>query len=76
MIKSRELTDPESCMSRALPNEMTFVLLGRDVCAPWVLRFWVLLRVLFRKNKWADPQIQEALACARQMRDVREGASE
>lgn len=75
MIKTRELTDPTSCMSRALPNEMTFVLLGRDVCAPWTLRCWVLLRLLFRKNRWRDPQIQDALACARQMRDVREGVN-
>jgi hypothetical protein len=71
MIKADELTNPESCMSRALPNEMTFVLLGRDRCAPWVVRFWAILRVLWRKNRWNDPQIREAFECARRMRDVR-----
>jgi hypothetical protein len=33
MIKSKELSDPQSCMSRARDDEMTFVLLARDLCA-------------------------------------------
>lgn len=38
MIKSRELSDPNSCMSRAKDDEMTFVLLGRDAAAPQAIR--------------------------------------
>lgn len=34
VIKSEELSNPASCMNRALPDEMTFVLLARDAAAP------------------------------------------
>lgn len=71
MIKRREIECPESCLNRAANDEMLFVLLGRDRCAPWVVRFWVVLRILSGKNRWSDPQVREALVCARQMRDVR-----
>lgn len=64
MIKSRELTDPDSCMSRARPDEMTFVLLARDIAAPGAIREWCRLRCLYGKNTPKDEQIQEALACA------------
>lgn len=64
MIKSRELSDPSSCMVRAAPEEMTFVLLARDVAAPFAIRAWVKERVRLGKNKYTDPQIVEALACA------------
>jgi hypothetical protein len=64
VIKSQELTDPHSCMSRALPDEMTFVLLGRDITAPATIREWCRLRCLHGKNRPQDPQIREALACA------------
>lgn len=71
MLKRDELTNPDSCMRRALPDERTFVLLARDRTAPWVIRFWCLLRWVFRKNKWSDPQIVEALDCAQRMDDER-----
>lgn len=69
MIKSEELTNPQSCMSRAYPGEMTFVLLARDVTAPAVIRFWVAERVRLGKNKPNDPQVWEALECARLMEE-------
>lgn len=64
MRKSQELTDPRSCMSRALDNEMTFVLLGRDVAAPVAIRAWIEERIRLGKNTRDDSQILEALACA------------
>lgn len=64
MIKSKELTDPNSCMSRARDDEMTFVLLGRDRAAPHAIREWVKERLSLGKNTETDPQIVEALACA------------
>jgi hypothetical protein len=67
MIKRDELTNPNSCMSKAKDDEMTFVLLGRDMCAAKTIRFWAARRVLCGKNKRNDPQILEALACAREM---------
>jgi hypothetical protein len=64
MIKSEELTNPNSCMSKAKDDEMTFVLLGRDAAAPDVIRFWCRRRIALGKNKTTDAQILEALACA------------
>lgn len=37
MKKLDELANPKSCMNRAHDNEMTFVLLGRDLMAPAVI---------------------------------------
>jgi len=67
MRKIQELHDPASCMSRAKDTEMTFVLLGRDLVAPAVIREWCRLRCLHGKNTPQDPQITEALECARIM---------
>lgn len=64
MRKSEELTNPGSCMSRAHPDEMTFVLLGRDIVAPKVIREWCRLRCLYGKNTVKDRQIVDALECA------------
>lgn len=71
MRKSRELTDPRSCMSRARDDEMTFVLLGRDAAAPATIRFWAAERIRLGKNKPDDPQILEALSCAEHMEAAR-----
>lgn len=60
MRKRDELTDPNSCMSRAKDDEMTFVLLGRDLAAPETVRFWIEERIRRGKNKRTDPQIVEA----------------
>lgn len=67
MIKSEELTNPKSCMSRAADDEMTFVLLGRDAAAPHAIHAWVAERIRLGKNKATDPQIIEALECAARM---------
>lgn len=67
MRKSAELTDTRSCMSRAKPDEMVFVLLGRDQASPQTIRYWCAERIRLGKNKLEDPQIQEALNCAETM---------
>lgn len=64
MIKRDELSNPDSCMSRALSHERTFVLLTRDEIAPKAIREWCRLRCLHGKNVVSDPQIREALRCA------------
>ena len=64
MRKRDELTVPTSCMNRAKDDEMTFVLLGRDVAAPAAIHAWVTERIRLGKNKPQDAQIQEALNCA------------
>ena len=54
----------DSCINRALPDEMTFVLLGRDAAAPVAIRAWCDERVRSGKSKKTDPQIVEAELCA------------
>jgi hypothetical protein len=71
MRKRDEMTNPAACMTRARDDEMTFVLLGRDVAAPATIRLWVQLRITLGKNKPTDPQIVEALECARVMEEER-----
>lgn len=73
MIKLHELSDPDSCLSRAQDREMLFVLLARDRVGAMTIRVWCLLRWLFRRNRWGDAQIQNALACARHMDWQRKG---
>lgn len=67
MTKIEELSNPHSCMSRALPNELTFVLLERDAAAPIAIRAWAAERIRLGKNHPSDPQIYEALECADKM---------
>ena len=64
MLKNKELSDPNSCWSKARPTERLFVLLARDAAAPDTLRYWVRKRLALGKNKRDDPQILEALECA------------
>lgn len=75
MIKAEELANPESCMGKAHPREMTFVLLARDIAAPGAIREWCRLRCLHGKNKATDEQIREALACAETMEKERNSKS-
>lgn len=70
MVKTEELNNPQSCLNRAAPDEMLFVLLSRDIAAPATIRTWVSLRIGFGKNKPDDPQIKDALECAKRMEEV------
>lgn len=65
MRKIEELRN--GCMAKAEEGEMTFVLLSRDVCAAETIRFWAHRRIVSGKNQLGDPQIVEALNCARIM---------
>jgi hypothetical protein len=76
MIKREELTNPESCMSRALPEERTFVLLARDACAPAAIRTWAEERLERGYNRENDPQIVGAYDCAALMEEERDGIKE
>ncbi len=67
MLKKDELTDPNSCFSKAKDSERMFVLLARDIVAPNTIRFWANERIRLGKNKFYDSQIQEAFECARLM---------
>ncbi len=67
MFKRNELTDSNSCMSKAREDEMVFVLLGRDPAAPIAIRAWIRERIRLGKNQPDDDQIREAKICARVM---------
>jgi hypothetical protein len=47
-------------MEKCFPDEPTFVLLGRDACAPLAIRSWIEARILTGKNVRTDAQIHEA----------------
>lgn len=64
MTKLEELSNPNSCMSRAREDELTFVLLERDPAAPAAIRAWAGERVRIGKNLACDAQITEALLVA------------
>jgi hypothetical protein len=68
VIKSREVSDPSSCLSKAADDELLFVLLARDPAAPVAIEAWVNERLRLGKNTANDAQIAEALACAMAMR--------
>jgi hypothetical protein len=55
------------CMAKAFPDEPTFVLLGRDKCAPLAIRAWIEARILMGKNTLNDAQISEAFELVRMM---------
>ena len=73
MIKTEELTNPNSCLSKALEGEMLFTLLARDALAPEIIRHWVKRRIEEGKNFEGDQQTREALNCANIMQAQREG---
>lgn len=67
MRKQDELASTNSCIATAHPNEMVFVLLGRDTAAPFAIRAWADERVRLGKNVETDAQIVEARTCANTM---------
>lgn len=67
MRKRDELRFPDSCFNKATADEWLFVLRGRDPAAPLAIRTWASERIRLGKNKPTDPQITEALSCARFM---------
>lgn len=71
MHKFDELTNRNSCLSRAGCNEMLFTLLARDPAAPVAIRAWIQERIRLGKNEHDDPQIREAWHCVRVMETQR-----
>lgn len=70
MIKNLELSDPESCLNRALDDEPVFVLLARDKMAPKVIRQWVHERRAHVSGQ-DEAQLAEATELAFQMEQWR-----
>lgn len=70
MRKRDELTT-HGCLSKALDDEMLFVLLARDAAAPVAIKAWVDERVRLGLNQPGDSKITEALECAADMKAQR-----
>lgn len=72
MRRREEMRSDDSCLNRASPDEMIFVLLGRDAAAPATIKFWAEERVRLGKNAPGDAQLVEALECAIVMESERD----
>lgn len=67
MRKMEEIRTADSCINKAEPNEMMFVLLARDAAAPATIRFWCEERVRLGLNLPTSDKIREAELTARIM---------
>lgn len=68
MLKSEEISNPNSCLSKAADNEPVFVLRGQDIFAPGLVRAWAELfkaaNMTDRANARAREKYLEALFLA------------
>jgi len=71
MLKFEEEQNTKSCWNKARPTERVFIILGRDKAAKAAINAWVRARIDYGLNKLGDPQIQEALDCAKLMEQER-----
>ena len=69
MKKIQEISDPNSCLNRASPDEFLFVLRSKDKAMADTIVFWAGLRIGMGLNKLWDPKIQEALALAEKLKE-------
>ena len=65
MIKSLELTDPDSCINKADLREPVFVLRGQDLLAPGLVIAWAELA---RVHGCDGNKVNEALNLAKKMK--------
>lgn len=72
MRKQDEATNSTSCWNKAQPDEMTFVILGRDRAFAHAVREWADERVRLGLNGPHDSQIVEALECARLIEEAQD----
>lgn len=68
MIKDQELSNPRSCLNRARPDELVFVLLARDPAMSYAIRAWIEARLALGKNRREDDQIKEAERIIQELR--------
>lgn len=65
MMKSIELANSNSCLSRSAPNEPVFVLVARDPHAPQAIRHWIAMSM----DRQPPEKIEEAYKLANQMEE-------
>lgn len=64
MLKQEEIDKENSCWNKAKPDELVFILLGRDPAAATTVREWCVERKFLGLNQSTDPKIIEALQWA------------
>lgn len=69
MRKADELEYIGSCLNKARPDEIIFVLMARDAAAPAAVRAWAMERIKLGLNKSQDAKILEALKSATEMEE-------
>ncbi len=67
MIKSEELSNPNSCLNKAKDDEILFVLLDRDLAFADTVRYWIEKRIQFGLNKREDLKMIEAANCVQKV---------
>jgi hypothetical protein len=70
MRKIEEINNPSSCLNKAINTEMVFVLLARDLAAPYAIEKWIEKRIQLGLNKLDDSQIEEAMRTIKEMERV------
>jgi len=63
MLKTDEIAAPHSCLNKAAPFEMVFVLRAKDAAAPAAILAWVNERIKLGLNDMQDDKLHEAISC-------------
>lgn len=71
MIKRDELSNPNSCLNKAEPDEIVFVLRAKDESAPVAIQAWINHRLETGKNFAHDQKILDAQECIQMMQEYR-----
>lgn len=70
VIKRDELSNAGSCLNKAHPDEMIFVLRSKDRAAPAAIRAWIQERIRLGYNEACDAKLLEAECCAQAMQQA------
>lgn len=59
MLKKDELTNPNSCLNRAAPDEPIFTLRANDPVAPRIVREWAFQYQHYKRLEKGDDQLND-----------------
>lgn len=61
MLKREEMSNPNSCLNRAVDDEPIFVLRAKDKASFWAVNMWIQSRMLLGMNQPNDEKIISAM---------------
>ncbi len=67
MIKSEELSNPNSCLNKAKDDEILFVILDRDLAFAGTILYWIEKRIQLGLNKRDDLKMIETANCVQKV---------